>query len=48
MWVYYLGSAEDCTDFLADIEISRGHLKMAFSGPVFSLSLPQTKVHMNS
>lgn len=44
MWVYLLGPADRCGDFVADLEVSYGRLRMAFSGPVFSLATPHTTV----
>ena len=44
MWVYHLGSEDESQTYTADLQIQKGQIKASFSGPVFSLLLPQTKV----
>jgi len=44
MWVYHLGREEESQQFVAEIEIQKGVFRSFYSGPVFSLLLPQIKV----
>ena len=44
MWVYHLGREEESQHFVAEIEIQKGVFRSFYSGPVFSLLLPQIKV----
>ena len=44
MWVYHLGDECESGEFSADLEVQNGAYKLSYSGPVFSLLTPQSKV----